>query len=232
MILTKYGLRELILMTLVIAAAIAASVYFSMPKWYWSLVTIVPLAAVWLWVLWFFRDPKRYPPHGEGLLISPADGRVSDITPIGSDSQLGEPGIRVGVFMSVFSVHVNRSPAEVTVEHVEHTPGVFLDARNPLASERNESATIFLNYRQGHKVYPIVIRQVSGFLARRIVTDLREGQSLQPGEKIGMIKFGSRMELLVPETLAPKVMVRIGDHVRAGESVLVACESKATRDLA
>jgi len=230
MILTKYGLRELILMTLVIAAAIAASVYFSMPKWYWSLVTIVPLAAVWLWVLWFFRDPKRYPPHGEGLLISPADGRVSDITPIGGDSPLGEPGIRVGVFMSVFSVHVNRSPAEVKVEHVEHVPGVFLDARNPLASERNESASIFLSYRQGNKVYPIVIRQVSGFLARRIVTDLREGQSLQAGEKIGMIKFGSRMELLVPETLAPKVMVRIGDHVRAGESVLVACGQTTTRD--
>lgn len=228
MILTKYGVRELLIMTLLIAAAIASSLYFSWPRWYWSLITIVPLGAVWLWVLWFFRDPTRYPPRGENLIISPADGRVSDITPIGADSLLGEPGVRVGVFMSVFDVHVNRSPVACRVEQVEHVPGAFLDARNPLASERNESAAIFLAMKVGRLEYPLVIRQVAGLVARRIVTDLRPGQSLQTAERIGMIKFGSRMEVLVPQTLRPEVMVRIGDHVRAGETVLVSIQPPAT----
>jgi len=221
--LTKYGIRELLIMTLLIAAAMAVSFYVAWPRWWWSLIALVPLAAVWGWVLWFFRDPTRYPPQGEGLLISPADGRVSDITPIGSDSPLGEPGLRVGVFMSVFSVHVNRSPADLRVEHVEHVPGAFMDVRNPLAYERNESASIFVTMRLSGVEYPLVVRQVAGFVARRIVTDLRQGQQLAAAERIGMIKFGSRVEILVPETLRPKAMVRIGDRVRAGESVLVAC---------
>ena len=225
--LTKYGVRELLLMTLFIAGAMVAAVYFASP-WCWSLIAIVPLSAVWLWVLWFFRDPKRYPPQGEGLLISPCDGNVSDITPIGADSPLGEPGIRVGVFMNVFSVHVNRSPADVRVEHVEHIAGAFMDVRNPLAYERNESASIFVTMRMGAVEYPLVVRQVAGFVARRIVTDLREGQQLAAAERIGMIKFGSRCEILVPETLRPKVMVRLGDKVRAGESVLVMCQPAET----
>ena len=223
--ITKYGVREILFMTLLIAAAMAASVYFAWPRWWWSLIALVPLTAVWLWVLWFFRDPTRYPPQGDGLLISPCDGRVSDITPIGGDSPLGEPGIRVGVFMNVFSVHVNRSPADVCVERVEHVPGAFLDVRNPLAYERNESVSIFARIRLGGVEYPLVVRQVAGFVARRIVTDLREGQQLAAAERIGMIKFGSRCEILVPETLRPKVTVRIGDKVRAGESILVICET-------
>jgi len=221
--LTKYGKRELLLMTLLIAAAAVGAVYVASP-WVWSLIALIPLTAIWLWVLWFFRDPTRYPPQGEGLLISPADGRVSDITPIGSDSPLGEPGLRVGVFMNVFSVHVNRSPADVRVEHVEHVPGAFMDVRNPLAYERNESAAIFVTMRMNGVEHPLVVRQVAGYVARRIVTDLRQGQQLAAAERIGMIKFGSRVEVLVPETLRPKVMVRIGDKVRAGESVLVMCE--------
>jgi len=224
--LTKYGIRELVVMHVLIAAAMGASVYFASP-WWWSLIAIVPLTAVWLWLLWFFRDPTRYPPRGDGLLISPCDGRVSDITPIGGDSPLGEPGLRVGVFMNVFSVHVNRSPCDGRVEHVEHVPGAFLDVRNPLAYEKNESASIFLAIRLGGVEYPLVVRQVAGYVARRIVTDLREGQQLVAAERIGMIKFGSRCEVLVPETLRPKVMVRIGDHVRAGESVLVTCEPES-----
>jgi phosphatidylserine decarboxylase len=221
--LTKYGIRELLMMTVLIAAAMTAAVYMASP-WWWSLIALVPLTVLWLWVLWFFRDPTRYPPQGEGLLISPCDGCVSDITPVGADSPLGEPGLRVGVFMNVFSVHVNRSPCDGRVEHVEHVPGAFLDVRNPLAYEKNESASIFMAIRLGGVEYPLVVRQVAGYVARRIVTDLRKDQPLTAAERIGMIKFGSRCEVLVPETLRPKVMVRIGDKVRAGESVLVMCE--------
>ena len=219
--LTKYGRREWLLATIIIAAGIWASIYLAMPNWYWSLVTVVPLAAVWLFVMYFFRDPDRLPPGPGGLFVSPADGRVSDITLIGIDSPLGEPGVKIGVFMSVFDVHVNRAPADASVEYIQHTPGAFMDVRDPLAFERNESATVFLAYHVGGKEYPIVIRQVAGLIARRIVTDLVIDQPIRRGQRIGMIKFGSRVELMVPQALMPKVQVKIGDRVRAGESVLV-----------
>jgi phosphatidylserine decarboxylase len=173
-------------------------------------------------LLWFFRDPDRQPPGGPELLTSPADGRVTDITPIGAESPLGCPGVKIGIFMSIFDVHVNRSPADARVEHVQHSPGVFLDARNPLSAERNESATIFLSIRQDGNAYPLVIRQVAGLIARRIVTDLREGQPLARGQRIGMIKFGSRMEVFVPRDLSPRVLVKVGDHVQAGRTALIA----------
>jgi phosphatidylserine decarboxylase len=223
--LTKYGRREWLLCSLVIAACIAAAIWVSLPRWWWSLVTIVPLSAVWVWVLWFFRDPERPFTGGPDLLVSPADGRVTDITPIGPDSDLGCEGIKVGIFMSIFDVHVNRSPADAVVEQVRHVAGVFLDARNPLSAERNESATIHLRLRVDGKDYPLVIRQVAGLIARRIVTDLAAGQRLARGQRIGMIKFGSRMEVLAPRELSPRVLVGIGQHVSAGQTAMIALNS-------
>ncbi len=186
---------------------------------FWPLV-VLPVA-VWLWVLWFFRDPRRQVPLGENLLLSPADGKVTDITPIGPDSELGAEGVRIGIFMSVFNVHVNRSPAEAMVEGTRHRNATFLDARDPRAAERNESATIRLVYRRGERDYPLVVRQIAGLVARRIVTDLAPGQALRAGERIGMIKFGSRVEVMVPRELIGDIRVDLGDRVRAGLSVLV-----------
>ena len=192
----------------------------------WWLLTAgaVPLA-VWLWVLWFFRDPPRDTPHSPGLFVSPADGTVSDITPVGPQCELGRSGLRLGVFMSIFDVHVNRSPCQGRVQAVEHRDGAFLDARDPSASDRNEAATIRMTYPWAGREYPIVVRQVAGLIARRIVTDLAEGQSLARGDRIGMIKFGSRLELLVPQELVGEVRAKVGQRVRAGETVLVAAPS-------
>jgi phosphatidylserine decarboxylase len=212
--LTPYGRREVGLATLLaIALAVVANWLF------WPLMA-VPIA-VWLWVLWFFRDPRRSPPTDPALLVSPADGRVSDVTPLGTDSPLAAEGVRVGVFMSIFNVHVNRCPFDGVVERIDHQPGAFFDARSAQAIERNESATIYLTVRHEQREYPVVVRQIAGRVARRIVTDLRPGQQVARGQRIGMIKFGSRCELLVPIELAGRVAVEVGQTVTAGRSVLV-----------
>jgi len=220
--LTAYGRRELVISTAIFALAclglgvLAARVHAA-----WLAGLVAP-AVVYGWVLWFFRDPERtVPPGGEEGFVSPADGTVSDITPIGPDSALGCEGTKIGIFMSIFSVHVNRSPCDARVESIHHQKGAFLDARNPLAAERNEAATIHLLVRRGPREYPVVVRQVAGLVARRILTDLKPGQDLTAGQRIGMIKFGSRLELLLPRELAGAIAVRLGQHVQAGRSLLV-----------
>jgi len=124
-------------------------------------------------------------------------------------------------------VHVNRCPEAATVVRVEHCDGAFLDARRAEAAERNESATILMTARGGH---PLVVRQVAGRIARRIVTDLSEGQSLARGQRVGMIKFGSRVELMVPRDLVGRVCVSVGQRVLAGRTVLVASTEQGRRD--
>ena len=219
--LTKYGRKELCIATILFVAVAGALGWlgWSVSWWFWPAAAAV--AVVWLWVLWFFRDPNRAGPADAGALISPADGVVSDITPIGADSELGCDGVRIGVFMSIFSVHVNRSPADGRIDSLEHRPGAFLDARDPTASERNESMTIRMTRRSETGEHPIVVRQIAGLVARRIVTDLTEGQTVTRGQRIGMIKFGSRLELLVPHELVGEIAVQIGEAARAGETVLV-----------
>ena len=192
----------------------------------WLFLPVMALpAAFWLWVLCFFRDPNRPTPTGDGLFISPADGSVADITQIGPDSPLGCAGVEIGIFMNVFNVHVNRSPAPAVVRRIVHQEGVFLDARDPHASERNESTTIHMTYTRNGQDYPLVVRQVAGMIARRIITDLAVGQQLAAGQRVGMIKFGSRVELLVPTPLAGQVRVELGQKVRAGLTVLLTVEA-------
>jgi phosphatidylserine decarboxylase len=224
MTLTKYGRREWMLCSLAAAAISAIGIYFAFRA---SALFWIPvcLAAIFGgWVLWFFRDPTRPIPGDPGLFVSPADGTVTDITPLGPESALGRPGVQIGVFMSVFSVHVNRVPCEGVVKSIQHQEGRFLDARDPSASEKNESATITLAYTHKGQTYPVVFRQIAGLIARRIVTDLQVGQSVQRGEKMGMIKFGSRGELLLPVELAGEIRVQVGQYVHAGSTVLAATE--------
>ncbi|MCY2924022.1 MAG: phosphatidylserine decarboxylase, partial [Planctomycetota bacterium] len=207
--------------SVLLAAAMAVIALLVAWVGWWLSPLWLPPAAVWAWVIWFFRDPERTGPAGEGLFLSPADGRVADITPVGADSELGCEGVKVGVFMNIFSVHVNRSPFAGRVTAVTHRKGAFLDARDPTASERNESATVKMTCTLGGVEFPIVFRQVAGLLARRIVTDIAPGDALQRGQRFGMIKFGSRMELFVPRNLAASVPVTIGQKVCAGLTVLV-----------
>ncbi len=186
---------------------------------FWPVV-IIP-AAAWVYVLCFFRDPQRKPDE-DSAFISPADGRVADITPVGDESPLGTDGVRIGIFMSIFNVHVNRSPCAGSVAKIEHNPGGYADARKPEAAERNESATVRLSARSGDgQTFPVVIRQIAGLIARRIVTDLRIGQEVAAAQRIGMIKFGSRVETMIPHGMIGEIAVKVGQAVRAGRTVLV-----------
>ena len=213
--LTKYGLREVAISLLLLGAAGAA-----LARLWWP--AAVPLALPAAWVVWFFRDPGRQGPAGEGLFLSPADGRVSDVTHVGADSVLGREGTRIGIFMSIFDVHVNRAPEAGRVVRIDYRRGAFLDARDADAAERNESATIHVTCTRAGRTYPMIVRQVAGLIARRIVTDLAEGRVLRRGERIGMVKFGSRVELILPKELCGEVRVAPGRRVRAGVTVLVA----------
>lgn len=216
--LTRHGRRELLLCSLLLAALSAGTVVGGVRLWPGLLAGLLPVGAVWVWVVWFFRDPERATPQDPAAFVAPADGRVADITPLGPDNPLGEPGLRIGIFMSIFNVHVNRMPCDGRVVDVEHQPGAFLDARDPHAAERNESTTITLRCCKPDAT--VIVRQVAGLLARRIVTDLAPEQSVRAGQRFGMIKFGSRLEMLLPESLDCEVCVEPGQPVRAGETVL------------
>lgn len=226
--LTKYGRREwiggIVVLEIAMAAAIVGAVLLSP----WLVVLVAAVGALQAWLVLFFRDPERTCPAGDHLLIAPADGRVTDLNPIGAGSELGRDGLRIGIFMSVFDVHVNRAPIDGVVESIDHRPGSFLDARSPDASSRNESTTIRLRCPHGDAELPVVVRQIAGKVARRIVTDLEVGGRVRRGERIGMIKFGSRLEVLVPREMIGEVRVEIGDRTRAGETVLMATRSEAT----
>ncbi len=211
--LTKYGAWEMVVATVVFGTLTVVGVLTFAPA------AALP-AAAWLYVMWFFRDPPRHC-RAEDVMVSPADGKVADITPVGADSPLGAEGVRIGIFMNIFSVHVNRSPVAATVEQVTHHEGGFVDARRPDASERNESTSIRLRCRWAGQNHKLLVRQVAGLIARRIVTDLRQGQELATGQRMGMIKFGSRVELWVPAALGGEVAVAVGQKVRAGVSPLV-----------
>jgi phosphatidylserine decarboxylase len=220
--LTKYGRREWLAATAVAAAGCAALGVMAWRLGWLCLIPVAVIVPVWLWVLWFFRDPDRTPPSEEGVFLSAADGTVADITPIGPDSDLGRDGVKIGVFMSVFSVHVNRATCQGRVESIVHHDGAFMDVRKPQAAFANESTTIRLSCPRGGREYPVILRQVAGLIARRIVTDLRPGQQVRAGERIGMIKFGSRLELLVPRELIGEVRVAVGDKAVAGQTILIA----------
>ena len=219
--LTQYGAREIALAGLVVTVLCVGLIWGAVAVCpYVATLMVFPVGA-WAWVLWFFRDPDRKTPQGPGLFVSPADGRVSDITPSGPEGPLGREGLRIGVFMSVFDVHVNRAPCDGRVETIERRPGAFLDVRKADAFERNESTTIRMTCTHAGKGWHVVVRQVAGLIARRIVTDLAEGQDLTRGQRIGMVKFGSRLELWLPLELVGQVRVRVGAQARAGETVLV-----------
>ncbi len=217
--LTKYGQREwfLLMMPLVLLGALALGADKLTTGWWVAFCAYMP---VLLFTLWFFRDPERPTPTALGLFISPADGIVADITPIGPESRIKRDGVQIGVFMNVFSVHVNRAACEGIVTSIEHKLGSFLDVRKPESYELNESTTICMDYEHNGETYPVVMRQISGLVARHIITDVVPGQLLRRGERFGMIKFGSRVELLLPKELVGEVPVEIGQPAFAGKTVL------------
>ena len=184
----------------------------------------VPVA-VWILMLAFFRDPERSPEGGTGDLVAPADGRVTDVVEAAHPFMEGRPARRIGIFLSVFDVHVNRSPAAGRVAHLAYRPGAFRDARSLDASRVNESQEMGIETPSGGR---LLVRQISGAIARRIVCAVRPGQLLSRGERYGMIKFGSRAEVYL-DPRDYEIAVKPGDVVRGGRTILARAASGAGR---
>lgn len=171
-----------------------------------------------VWCYYFFRDPPRVTPSRPGLIVSPADGTVSEVGPALAPPELGlgtEPLTRISVFMSVFNCHVNRASIAGTVERVAYRPGKFMSASLDKASDDNERNGILLRLDDG-RIIGIV--QIAGLVARRILCEVEEGQTLRTGERFGMIRFGSRLDVYLPEGVTP--LVASGQTMIAGETVI------------
>lgn len=179
----------------------------------WPAPALIALALCWF-SAHFFRDPERVTPQEKGLAVSPADGRVVRVEPR-TDPMTGETRVCVSIFMNVFSVHVNRAPVASAVERIAYWPGKFLNAALDKASTDNERCGYLLREDDG-SAWTMV--QIAGLVARRIVCSVTEGERLARGQRYGMIRFGSRVDLYVPEGYAPAV--KIGERVFAGQSVI------------
>jgi len=209
----RWGLAELVLMGLPL---LALTVLLAIGNyWYLAVVPGAPLCLI----VFFFRDPLRCAPQGPGLLVAPADGKVVEITRLPYDEFIGGPAVRIGIFLSIFNVHLNRAPAASRVIELRYCPGGFLNALNPQSAIENENTWIGLE-EDAPPYRKMIVRQISGVIARRIVCDLRPGQSLERGQKIGMIKLGSRTELIIPDEEDLRIEVSMGQKVMAGSSVM------------
>ena len=161
--------------------------------------------------LWFFRDPQRAIPNDPGAVVSPADGKVTDVSTIKVE---GRTFKRISIFLNVFDVHVNRSPASGIIRGAHYQSGKFLNAMNPACADCNEQNTVTIE-GEGHT---IIFKQIAGLLARRIVFTKKIGDSVQRGERVGLIKFGSRTDLLLDPS--SRIEVKVGDRVKGGSSIL------------
>ena len=199
---------------------VAAGLLLSAACWYarqWS-PALAPGSAVFglaaAFMVFFFRDPRRHAPGLPGAVVSAADGRVVAVEPMGHDEYLEGPATRISVFLSVFNVHVNRVPHEGEVDFVDRRSGRYRVAYAEQASEDNEQSVIGI--RSGD--HRLVVKQIVGILARRIACRLVPGQQVRRGERFGLIRFGSRVDLILPESA--RVQVSVGDRVRGGETVM------------
>jgi phosphatidylserine decarboxylase len=201
-----------ILIALALAAAgyTAALMRRSWPLWLLAFV----LTVLVLWVAYFFRDPERTGPRGADLVISPADGRVIEIVEVDEPAFIQGRAIRISVFMNVFNVHVNRYPVSGRVAYVHYNPGKFMNAAAEKASLDNEQMSIGV---QGAR-HRVLFRQIAGLIARRIVTYSRVGDDAEQGERMGLIRFGSRVDVFVP--VGSTIRAKVGDLPQAGVTVL------------
>jgi len=193
--------------------AVAAALTWLTVRWAWGIAPV--LLAVFF--LWFFRDPRRIIPSGKGLIVSPGDGLVTETASISTPDG---PRQRISIFLSVFDVHVNRAPIGGTVGRVHYQKGQFLNAMNPASAERNEQCAVTLRGQGEDAGIEVTFKQIAGLLARRIVCRCAEGQSFERGQRVGLIKFGSRVDVLLPANAA--LRVKVGERVKGGASVLAA----------
>jgi len=196
-----YGLSLLVVAALVAWATGALA---------WAIIPML-LAAFFLW---FFRDPERLVPAGPGLVVSPGDGLVTETVTITTPNG---PRQRISIFLSVFDVHVNRAPIGGLLSDVHYQKGQYLNAMNPASADRNEQNVVTIRGAGGVEV---TLKQIAGLLARRIVFNCRQGDSVERGQRVGLIKFGSRVDVLLPPEA--RILVKVGERVKGASSVLAA----------
>jgi phosphatidylserine decarboxylase len=191
--------------------AVAAVFVWLTRGWGWAAVPVL-LAAFFLW---FFRDPHRVIPSGDGVIVSPGDGKVTETASIATPEGSRQ---RISIFLSVFDVHVNRAPIGGVLSRVRYQKGSFLNAMNPASAERNEQTTVTVRGEGADAGFEVTFKQIAGLLARRIVFRCNQGQAVERGQRVGLIKFGSRVDVVVPADAA--LRVKVGDRVKGGASIL------------
>ena len=210
------------LLFIIVAALVAAGAYavaLNRRSWpFWLLAFLLTLIA--LWVAYFFRDPERTGERGERLVVAPADGRIVLVTEVDEPSFIHGRAMRISIFMNVFSVHVNRYPVSGTVKYVKHTEGKFLNAAVEQSSLENEQVSVGIEAGPNR----ILVRQIAGLIARRIITYSREGDQAEQGARFGLIRFGSRVDVFVPPDAT--LRVKAGEQTSAGTTVLADLPSR------
>lgn len=189
--------------------------WLAAPAW-----AVIPLFFA-VFFLWFFRDPERNIPDDSGLIVSPADGKVTEVSATVLE---GKPATRISIFLSVFDVHVNRSPAAGVITEVTYRRGKFLNAMGEASAEENEQNIVSMDCH-GMKV---VFKQIAGLLARRIVFNYKAGDTLARGQRVGLIKFGSRTDVIF--TGSAQLSVKVGDRVKGGSSILARVQAASVQD--
>lgn len=221
--ITKFGLPQVAIFPAIVVGIMVIALLLGL-KLKTGPVTIIIIELLLLvvlgWVLAFFRDPCRVIPQGSDFLLSPADGVVSDIEVIEDCPWIEGKVQRIGIFLNIFNVHINRVPCAVRIDGIEYKEGQFKNACDPESARVNESNAVLMT-RLEEPMDKLVVRQISGAIARRIVCVAIPGDEYKSGDQFGMIKFGSRTELYLPYSDSLKVEVKIGDKVRAGLDVFV-----------
>jgi phosphatidylserine decarboxylase len=212
-LITRYGYDVVGVVVALCLIGIASAWFFVDGKVLKSVLIVIALGLL-AFTLYFFRDPERHPPAGEGIVLSPADGTVVLIQPVREEEFIGGEAVQVSIFMSPLNVHVNRWPVNGTVRFFRHIPGEYIVAMDEKSSTRNERTLIGVEHAGGK----LLFKQIAGFIARRIVAPVQVGDSAVAGQRFGMIKFGSRVDVLLQPGAA--INVKIGDKTVAGETVL------------
>ena len=219
----RVGLAELLVMTFSALAASGLSAGLAMKSegiaaWcFWLLC--VSAAVIGVLIGWFFRNPRRKVPVEPGLVVSPADGKVVEIEDLEYDEYVGGPAKKIGIFLSIFNVHINRAPIAGRVIGLKYRPGKYLNALRPESARENEQLAVYIE-ELAAPYRGMIVRQITGAIARRIVCWLKPGDTLVRGAQFGMIKLGSRTELVLPAEAGLDLRVRVGDKVQAGTTVM------------
>ena len=215
--ITRFGRPQTVVLPVLLFLLAGLTIIISPAAWPWPLLVAAVLT---LAILAFFRDPHRHIPADSNMLLAPADGKITDITNLDEPDFIQGPSIRIGIFLSVFDVHINRAPCPGTVDYLKAKPGKCINAlRYKKASSENQANSLGL-LCPDNPAGKVLVKQITGAIARRIVCDCQICDQLTAGQKYGMIKLGSRTELFIPANTQPQILIEVGQTVRAGSSIL------------